>query len=53
MSIYFFKVGLFLHLTWTIFMFTETQLLSINLTKYVNQIDSAYGEQYEKMKSSI
>jgi len=52
-AIYFFKVGLILHMAWTLFIFTETQLLTIDVTAAVGAFSKAYAEKYEETRAKM
>ena len=53
LSIYFFKAGLILHVLWTVFMFTETQLLTVDITAAMGKISQSYAEKYVKIRASV
>lgn len=53
LAIYFLKVGLVLHIVWTIFMFTETQLLTIDITSAVGAFSKAYADRYTEIREKL
>ena len=53
LAIYFFKVGLVLHIVWTMFIFTETQLLTVDVTAAVGAFSEAYAERYRETRAKL
>ena len=53
MSINFFKIGLLLHIIWTVLMFTETHLLAIDLTKDIFQIGPEFAFDFIDLKTEL
>ena len=52
-SIFFFKIAFVLHIVWTVFMFTESHLLTLNISTIINDFNKDVGREYDKLEKKL
>ena len=52
-SITYFKAAFYMHVIWTIFMFSETNLLTVNVSGYVGMFGEDAKNTYDRMEKEI